>query len=211
MSPLQTVAGVEGPGRSGSHRPVKLKYGIALIALIWFSQALPTGALAVTVEVARKCSALTDKAFPLRLPGNPAAGRTHGMGQDLREYFNKCVANGGNMEEQAPVQGNQSTQQPDTIKLKAYAQNVVSIIRGDKTKTQAYCRIHSLSDEMDRAEQTMDEQKGDVLTKKINDLEKQIGPEYLALFDALGNASQNSTDFQDILSPFHALDESCPH
>jgi hypothetical protein len=95
--------------------------------------------------------------------------------------------------------------------LKGYAQNVVSIIRGDKAKTQAYCQIHSLGDEMDRAEQTMDEQKGDVLTKKINDLEKRIGPEYLALFNALNNADQNSQDFQDILSLFYGLDESCPH
>jgi hypothetical protein len=102
-------------------------------------------------------------------------------------------------------------QQPGTAKLKAYAQNVVSIIRSDKAKTQAYCQINSLGNEMDRAEQTMDEQKGDMLTKQINDLEKQIGPEYLALFDALNNADQNSKDFQDILSLFNSLDESCPH
>jgi len=49
-----------------------------------------------------------------------------------------------------------------------------------------------------------------MLTKQINDLEKQIGPEYLALFDALNNVDQNSKDFQDILSLFHALDKSCP-
>jgi len=101
-------------------------------------------------------------------------------------------------------------QRPDTAKLKAYAQNVVSIIRGDKAKTQAYCQIHSLGDEMDRTEQIMDEQKGDALTKKINDLEKQIGLEYLALFDALNNVDQDSKDFQDILSMFNTLDKSCP-
>lgn len=90
--------------------PAKLKYGIALIALICLSQVLTKGsASAITVEVARKCGALTDKAFPLLVPGNPAAGRTHGTGQDLRQYFNKCVANGGNMEEQAPKQENQKT------------------------------------------------------------------------------------------------------
>jgi hypothetical protein len=38
-----------------------------------------------------------------------------------------------------------------------------------------------------------------------------VGPEYLALFDALNNADQNSKDFQDILSMFDTLDESCPH
>jgi len=102
-------------------------------------------------------------------------------------------------------------QHADLAKLKADAQRIVRVIGGDRAKTQAYCQIQSLGDEMDRAEQMMDEQKGDALTKKINDLEKQIGPEYLALFNALNNVDQNSKDFQDILSLFHALDKSCPH
>ncbi len=86
---------------------------------------------------------------------------------------------------------------------------VVRIIRGDKEKTQAYCQINSLGGEIDVAAQARDEQKADVLTKRINDLEKQLGPEYLALFDALNNADQNWKDFQDILSMFDSLDESC--
>ena len=101
-------------------------------------------------------------------------------------------------------------QQPNTAKLKVDAQ-VVSIIREDKAKTQAYCQINSLGGEIDQAAQARDEQKVDVLTKRINDLEKQLGPEYLALFDALDNADQNSKDFQDILSMFDKLGESCPH
>ncbi len=101
-------------------------------------------------------------------------------------------------------------QQPNTAKLKADAQKVVNIIRGDKAKTQAYCQINSLGGEIDMAAQARDEQKADVLTKKINDLEKQLGPEYLALFDALNSADQNSKDFQDILSMFDSLDQSCP-
>ena len=102
-------------------------------------------------------------------------------------------------------------QQPNTTKLKADAQKVVSIIRGDKAKTQAYCQINSLGGEVDLAAQARDEQKADALTKKINDLEKQLGSEYLVLFDALNNADQNSKDFQDILSMFDTLDESCRH
>src|SRR6516162_4320110 len=98
-------------------------------------------------------------------------------------------------------------QQPNTAKLKVDAQ-VVSIIREDKAKTQAYCQINSLGGEIDQAAQARDEQKVDVLTKRINDLEKQLGPEYL---DALDNADQNSKDFQDILSMFDKLGESCPH
>src|ERR1700741_822321 len=98
-------------------------------------------------------------------------------------------------------------QPPNTAKLKADAQKVVTIIRGDKAKTQAYCQINSLGGEVDMAVQAKDEQKADALTKKINELEKQLGPEYLALFDALNDADQDSKDFQDILSMFDSLDQ----
>jgi hypothetical protein len=49
-------------------------------------------------------------------------------------------------------------QQPDMAKLKADAQKVVSIIRGDKAKTQTYCQINSLGGEIDLAAQARDEQ-----------------------------------------------------
>ena len=102
-------------------------------------------------------------------------------------------------------------QQPDMATLKADAQKVVSNIRGDKAKSQAYCQINSLGGEIDLAAQARDEQKADALTKRINDLEKQLGPEYPALFDALENADPNTKEFQDIMSLFENLDKSCPH
>ena len=101
--------------------------------------------------------------------------------------------------------------QPDMAKLKDDAQKVVSIIKSDKAKTQTYCQINSLGGEIDLAAQARDEQKADALNQKINDLEQQLGPEYLALFDALNNADPNSKDFQDIMLLFENLDNSCPH
>lgn len=59
---------------------------------------LPDRALAITAELARKCSALTAKQFPLREPGNPAAGSAKGSGSDQRAYYSKCVANGGKVD-----------------------------------------------------------------------------------------------------------------
>ena len=53
--------------------------------------------MAITAELAKKCGALTDKAYPLRVPGNPAAGREYGTAKKVRDCFNKCVANGGNI------------------------------------------------------------------------------------------------------------------
>jgi hypothetical protein len=42
-------------------------------------------------------------------------------------------------------------QQPNAAKLKADAQKVISIIRGDKGKTQAYCQINNLGGEITEA------------------------------------------------------------
>jgi len=87
--------------------PTKLKYGIALVALSFLAHSLTArSAIAVSVELARKCGALADKAYPLRVPGNPAAGRQQGTGKDVQDYFNKCVANGGNIGEQPAEQRN---------------------------------------------------------------------------------------------------------
>ena len=100
-------------------------------------------------------------------------------------------------------------QQPDAAKLKVDAQTVVSTISGDNAKTQAYCQIANLGGEIDRAAQGKDEKKAEALTQKINDLEKQVGPEYVALFNALYRADPNTKEFQDVLSMFERLDESC--
>src|SRR5262252_1969501 len=103
------------------------------------------------------------------------------------------------------------TQQLNTAKLKEDAQKVVSAIRGDKAKPQVYCQINSLGGQMVEAAQEKDSKKAEVLFKRVDDLEKQLGPQYHALFDALYDADPNSKDVQDILSMFNKLDQSCPH
>jgi hypothetical protein len=72
---------------------------VAMFALPLAAVGLaPTDASAVSVEIAKKCSSLVAKAFPPREPGNPAAGSAKGTAQDQRNYFNKCLTNGGNMD-----------------------------------------------------------------------------------------------------------------
>jgi hypothetical protein len=101
-------------------------------------------------------------------------------------------------------------QQPDTAKLKADAQNVVSIIKGDKAKTQTYCRLLQFSDEFAQFEQK-DRKKANDLSQKIGELEKTLGPEYLTLADSLNNMDPNSREGEEIASIFENLDDSCPH
>ena len=79
-----------------------LKLVCVFAALIGFALGLaPQRADAITVEVARKCRALTDKAYPPREPGNPAAGSAKGTGRIEQQYFDQCVANGGKMDDDA--------------------------------------------------------------------------------------------------------------
>jgi hypothetical protein len=94
----------------------KLKYaGVTVTSICLSYLPIAQNASAISAEVAKKCAALTDRAYPFRVPGNPAAGRTLGTAQDVRAYFNKCVANGGNVRGLAPEKENpQDTQAPKT-------------------------------------------------------------------------------------------------
>jgi predicted transcriptional regulator len=47
------------------------------------------------------------------------------------------------------------------------------------------------------------------LFQKMNDLEKQLGPEYLALVEATKNVDPNSKEGQEIASVFDKLGEAC--
>jgi hypothetical protein len=96
-------------------------------------------------------------------------------------------------------------QQPNAAEL---AQKVVSIISGDKAKTQTYCQILDLSDELDQADQQKDRKKAEELSQKINELQKKLSPEYLALLKATEHVDPNSKDGQEIVSNFVKLDNS---
>ena len=101
--------------------------------------------------------------------------------------------------------------QPDPAKLKADAQKVVSIISGNKAKTQAYCQIANLGDQIGEADQQKDRKKAEALAQKMNELEKQLGSEYLALVDETQDVDPNSKEGQEIESLFDKLDKSCAH
>jgi predicted ribosome quality control (RQC) complex YloA/Tae2 family protein len=100
-------------------------------------------------------------------------------------------------------------QQPDMAKLKADAQKVISSISVDKAKLEAYCEVTELGGQAVEAAQEKNEKKADALIQRIDELEKILGSEYPALFNALYDADPNSKDVQDILSMFAMLDQSC--
>ena len=84
-----------------------LKVLIALAVLIWIGLgAMTVGASAETVEVARKCDALTAKAYPPRVIRKHAAGSAYGTVIAEHNYYQKCVANARNINVPAPKKQN---------------------------------------------------------------------------------------------------------
>jgi hypothetical protein len=99
--------------------------------------------------------------------------------------------------------------QPDIAKLKADVHNVVGIIKGDKAKAQTYCQILNLGDELDDVDEQKDRKKAEDLSQKIDQLEKTLGPEYLALAAVLENMDPTSREAREIVPIIESLDKSC--
>jgi ABC-type transporter Mla subunit MlaD len=102
-------------------------------------------------------------------------------------------------------------QEQNVAKLKADARNLVGIIGSDKTKTQIYCQIGDLSEQLIQAVQEKDRKKANALAEKIAELYKKMGPEFAALIDIEKHVDLNSRDGQEIASIVASLGESCPH
>jgi hypothetical protein len=74
----------------------------AFVALVCINHVSMTKtALAISAELAKTCQALTAKAFPPRIVGNPASGSAKGSGLDQRAYYKKCVEKNGKIDDQA--------------------------------------------------------------------------------------------------------------
>jgi hypothetical protein len=95
-------------------------------------------------------------------------------------------------------------QQPNVAKLKADARNVVGIIGSDKTKTQTYCQISDLSEQLIQAVQEKDRKKANALAEKIAESYKKMGcpcrklnPDVLVVQSAQDWHRQYATEWLD--------------
>ena len=100
--------------------------------------------------------------------------------------------------------------QPNVPKpTKADAQNVVQIITSDKVKTQAYCALKKLENEVKAAAQKNDAAL-EALSKQAESLvANKLGPEYFKLMDGLEQVDPNSSEAKEFMSILSELDKSC--
>jgi wobble nucleotide-excising tRNase len=101
-------------------------------------------------------------------------------------------------------------QNPGTARVsKGDAQKVVTIISGDKAKTQTYCAIKKLGEQIEEASTKKDGKTVNELSQKIETLEKTLGPEYVALLDGLQDIVENDLLGAEFTYALASLDSLC--
>ena len=107
------------------------------------------------------------------------------------------------------VHAQQTGPQPTVPKpTKADAQNVVQIITSDKVKTQAYCDLTKLEDQV-KAVQQSDTKTVEMFTKQAQALIDKLGPEYFKLMDGLEQVDPKSSEAKEFMSILSELDKRC--
>ena len=96
----------------------------------------------------------------------------------------------------------------ETTKVAA-AQKVVKTISADKAKTQTYCDIGKLGDQIQEADKKNDMKKIDELNSKMDELATKLGPDYVALIGGLDDIDPDSKEARDIGSALASLDKLC--
>src|ERR1051325_8876826 len=89
----------------------------------------------------------------------------------------------------------------------ADAQRVVKMITSDKVKSQAYCDMAKIGDEIEQAQQKHDDKAADALAAKADDLAGKLGPEWDMLMTGLQSVDENSKEGQAIAETLQSLDK----
>jgi hypothetical protein len=98
--------------------------------------------------------------------------------------------------------------QPSDDTLRAEARNFFKIVGGDKRKSQTYCKIVKLNDQIDEKEDPIDARK---LTRERNKLEKKLGRKYVAFVSGLVHLEKDSRVYKEITLVLERLDKGCEH
>jgi hypothetical protein len=108
----------------------------------------------------------------------------------------------------------------NVAKLKEDARNAVGIIGADRGKTRTYCEIVDLlgrqlgradqEKHKKRADQEKDKKKTKAALQRIDQLQKKLGPEFVALENILNDVDLKSPDGQEIALIIQSLNQSCP-
>jgi hypothetical protein len=88
-------------------------------------------------------------------------------------------------------------------------QKLVQTISADKAKVKTYCDIGGLQDQMDQAEKKKDTKTLQALGAKVDELTKQLGPDYEKVMGGLDQVDPNSAEGKKFTALFEPLFKQC--
>jgi hypothetical protein len=104
----------------------------------------------------------------------------------------------------------QGSPQPNVPKpTKADVENVVQIVTTDRAKTQAYCDLTKLYDQVEAAQQKNDTKTVETLGKQADALVDKLGPEYSKMIEGLEEVDLTSSEGKELMSILSGLDKLC--
>jgi len=119
-------------------------------------------------------------------------------------------------------------QQQNVDKLKVDTRNAVGVIGADKRKTRTYCPIIDLRERQQADQENnknknkkkkkknkdknkeKNKKKAEALSQKINQLQKQLEPEFSTIDNVLNHLDLQSPNGREIALIIQSLYESCP-
>jgi len=100
--------------------------------------------------------------------------------------------------------------QKSTIKAtKTDAEKVVKVIGADKAKTQSYCDMAKLGEQIDEADQKKDQKKVEDLSQQMDAMSEKLGPEFISLMNRMQEMDPSSKEGQEITATLEGLDKLC--
>jgi hypothetical protein len=91
----------------------------------------------------------------------------------------------------------------------AEIQKVIQIVSSDKTKTQQYCELGKINQQMAQAQEKRDNATLDRLGQQADELEEKIGPEFVRFIDALDQMEDESSEGKELMAAVETLDKLC--
>ena len=91
----------------------------------------------------------------------------------------------------------------------AEIENVVQLVSTDKTKTQFYCELTKINEQISQ-EKTKDYAAIRSLQNRADELEEKIGPEFVEFMDALDDADESTVEGKELVDALDKLDDLCP-
>jgi hypothetical protein len=90
----------------------------------------------------------------------------------------------------------------------AEIEKVVQLVSNDKTKTQFYCELAKINEQIGQARPN----SADVerLENRADELEEKIGPEFVKFMDAVDEVDESSSDGKELMDAVDKLDDLCP-